>query len=54
MSVSHVRKFVAAIVGAVGQAVVLGLLDDTAGKYLAVFVAAVTALGIYAVPNETA
>lgn len=52
LSVAHIRKFVAAIVGATAQAVALGLLDDQAGKYLAVFIAACTALGVYSLPNS--
>lgn len=51
---SQYRKLIAAIIGAVGEAVALGLLDDTAGKYLAVAVAFATALGVYSFPNEVA
>lgn len=43
------RKLVAALVGAAAQAAALGWLDSGA---LAVAVAFLTALGVYAAPNE--
>lgn len=43
------RKLIAALVGAGTEAVALGLID---AKALAVAVAFLTALGVYAVPNE--
>lgn len=45
------RKLVAALIGAVTEAVSLGLVSGPASKYLAVVVAFLTAVGVYAVPN---
>lgn len=43
------RKLIAALVGAAAEAAALGLLDH---KHLAVAVAFLTALGVFAAPNE--
>lgn len=47
------RKAVTALVGAAGEAVTLGLVTATWGKWLAVGIAFATALGVYVVPNAT-
>lgn len=54
MTINQIRKLVAAIIGAVGEAISLGLLPDPASKYLAVAVAFLTAVGVYMVPNDPA
>lgn len=46
------RKLIAALVGAATTAVALGLLPDASAKWVAVFVAFVTAAGVYKVPND--
>lgn len=45
------RKLVAALVGAAGEAVALGWIDS---KQLAVVVSVLTAVGVYAAPNDDA
>lgn len=51
LDIAPYRKLVAALVGAAGEAAALGLLDS---KVLAVVVAFLTALGVYAAPNADA
>lgn len=46
-----VRKFVVALVGAVGVAISQGLLPEAVTSWFTVVVAFLTALGVYAVPN---
>lgn len=46
------RKFFAAILGAVGEAISLGLLSGSAMKWAVVIIAAVTTVGVGAVPND--
>ena len=51
MSLATVRKFAAAIAGALAQAVAAGVLPEQYAKWAAVAIAIATALGVYAVPN---
>jgi hypothetical protein len=47
-------KFIVALVGAAAVAVSLGLLPDSASKWVTVAVAFLTALGVYITPNKPA
>lgn len=49
--VSRYGKFAAAIVGAVTEAINLGIVPSSAQHYVTVIVTILTALGVYAVPN---
>ena len=46
------RKFITALIGAVIVAVSLGLLPAAVGKWVAVASAFLSALGVYALPND--
>lgn len=47
------RKFIVALIGAIGVAVSDGLLPSSWGAYVTMAIAALTALGVYQVPNQT-
>lgn len=53
MDLSNYRKVIVALVGAVATAVSLGLVPEQVGDWLAVATAFLTALGVYAVENES-
>lgn len=46
------RKFIVALIGAVGTAVSVGLLPAAVGGWVAVAVSFVTAMGVYRVYNS--
>jgi hypothetical protein len=49
---SHVRKFVVALLTAVGVALTAGLLPEDLAEWVPVLVAFCGAYGVWAVPNE--
>ncbi len=49
MNLDRYRKLIAALVGAAAEAAALGVVDS---KVLTIAIAFLTALGVYAVPNE--
>lgn len=49
---SHVNKFLAALLTALGVALTAGLLPDEYARWVPVVVAFLGALGVYAVPNK--
>jgi hypothetical protein len=50
--VSNVRKFLVALATAAASAVSLGLLPEDVNKWVAVGLAALGSIGVYAVRNE--
>lgn len=49
-----IDKALVALVGAVAEAIDLGLLPDSVKPYLVVVIGFLTALGVYAAPNKPA
>lgn len=50
-ALAEARKALVAVVGALGQALALGLLHGSAEHYASVAIAVATALGVHVVPN---
>lgn len=48
---SNYRKVIAAVIGAIGTALTLGVAPEAWADYLAIAIQFLTALGVYAVPN---
>lgn len=48
---SVVAKFIAALIGAAGSVLSAGVLPDSVAKWVAVGIAALTAIAVYLVPN---
>lgn len=51
---SNVRKFVVAIVAAIGAAITLGVAPEEWGDYLAIAIVFLGGIGVYVVPNDPA
>jgi len=51
MKAAEIRKALVAGATAASEAVAIGLVDGTAGKVVAVILAGLGAIGVYAVPN---
>jgi uncharacterized membrane protein YdjX (TVP38/TMEM64 family) len=50
-SIAEVRKFIAAAVGVLAEAVAFGFLHGALLHYAGIIIAAAAALGVYVVPN---
>lgn len=49
----HIRKFLTALLTAVGVALTAGLLPEEAARWVPVLVAFLGAYGVYQIPNDT-
>ena len=52
MKLARYRKFLVALAGVLAQAVNQGLVEGTAAQWVTIILAALTAAGVVATPNE--
>lgn len=54
VTVTEVRKFIVALVGAAAEAVNAGLVPGNVAKWVGIGIGVLTAAGVYVVPNKPA